>query len=180
MQRTTSYPMNTNRSRPERRAIPLAALLLGVALANLGWLGCGVKSVPIPPEAARPEKIQNLEAISANNGVRLSWTRPENYAGGQRMRDLAGFTIARAGADGSYQKLGDVPITDQGRFQLQHTFTYTDSAAEIGSTYRYYVISNTTDGYKSEPSNVATIARRAPKPPPNPENFVVPTPVPLH
>ena len=175
-----SYRMNTKRSGPARRAMPFAALLLCVALISLGWLGCGVKSVPIPPEAARPEQIQNLEATSANNGVRLSWTRPENYAGGQRMRDLAGFTIARAGTDGSYQRVGDVPITDQGRFQVQHTFTYTDSAAEIGSSYRYYVVSNTTDGYQSVPSNVATIVRRAPKPPPNPENFVVPTPTPLH
>ena len=172
--------MNPDRSASTRRKKPLAALLLCVALANLGWLGCGVKSLPIPPEAARPEKIQNLEASSSNNGIRLSWTRPETYAGGARMKDLGGFTIARAGADGSYQKLEDVPVTDQGRFQIQHTFNYTDSAAEVGGTYRYYVISNTTDGYHSEPSNVATIVRRAPKPPPNPENFVVPTPSPLH
>ena len=175
-----SHAMNHDRSASARRPKPVAALLLCVALANLAWLGCGVKSVPIPPEAARPEKIQNLEVTSANNGIRLSWTRPENYAGGQKMRDLAGFTIARAGSDGSYKKLGDVLVTDQGRFQVQHTFTYTDSEAEIGSSYRYYVIANTTDDYHSEPSNVATIVRRAPKPPPNPETFVVPTPAPLH
>jgi hypothetical protein len=175
-----SYVMNPNRSALARRAKPLAAMLLCAALANLAWLGCGVKSIPIPPEAARPEKILNLEAISANNGVRLSWTRPENYAGGQKMRDLGSFTVDRAGADGAFQKIGDVQVTDQGRFQVQHTFTYTDNAAEIGSTYHYYVVANTTDGYHSEPSNTATIVRRVPKPPPNPENFVVPTPVPLH
>jgi hypothetical protein len=158
---------------------PLAAVLICIALASLGWLGCGVKSIPIPPEAARPEKIQNLEATSTKDGIRLSWSRPESYAGGQKMRDLGGFTVARSGADGPFEKIGEIPITDQGRFQVQRTFIYTDSATELGSTYRYQVISNTTDGYHSEPSNTATIVRKTPQPPPNPENFVLPTPVPL-
>lgn len=168
------YAMSHNRS-----AATLAAVLICIALAGLGWLGCGVKSIPIPPEAARPEKIQNLEASSLKDGIRLSWSRPENYAGGAKMRDLEGFTINRSGADGSYEKIGEIPITDQGRFQVQRTFTYEDDATQLGSTYRYRVISSTTDGYRSEPSNTATIVRKAPQPTPNPENFVLPTPVPL-
>jgi hypothetical protein len=171
------FAITPDRSAAAIRA-KLATLLLGVALF-LGWLGCGVKSIPIPPEAARPEKIQNLEASSAKDGIRLTWGRPEVYAGGQKMRDLGGFTISRSAADGPYQKIAEVPITDQGRFQVQRTFTYTDDAAELGSKYRYQVTSNTTDGYVSEPSNVVTIVRKVPSPPPNPENFVLPTPVPL-
>jgi hypothetical protein len=138
-----------------------------------------VKSIPIPPEAARPEKIQNLEASSLKDGIRLSWSRPENYAGGQKMRDLGGFTITRSAADGPYKEIGEITVDDQGRFQVQRTFTYTDDATELGSTYRYQVISNTTDGYHSEPSNAAKIVRKVPTPAPNPETFVLPTPVPL-
>jgi len=165
--------------RHDRSASALAAVLICIALAGLGWLGCGVKSIPIPPEAARPEKIQNLEAASSKDGIRLSWSRPENYAGGQKMRDLDSFTVVRSGADGAYGKIAEIPITDQGRFQVQRTFTYIDDATKLDSTYRYQVTSSTTDGYHSEPSNTVTIVRKIPKPPPNPETFVLPTPVPL-
>jgi hypothetical protein len=171
--------MSPDRSPSTLGAKSLVAVSICVALAGLGWLGCGVKSIPIPPEAARPEKIQNLEASSSKDGIRLTWSRPENYAGGQKMRDLGGFTIARSSGDAPYAKIGEITVDDQGRFQVQRTFTYTDDAAELGSTYRYQVISNTTDGYHSEPSNTATIVRKVPKPPPNPETFVLPTPVPL-
>ena len=173
------HATNLDRNISLRRLNAFAALLICVAVANLSWLGCGVKSVPIPPEAARPEKIQNLAGSSSKEGIRLSWSRPENYAGGQKMRDLGGFTINRSTGDAPFQKIGEIPVTDQGRFQVERTFTYTDTATELGSTYRYQVISNTTDGYHSEASNTLTVVRRVPKPPPNPETFVVPTPVPL-
>jgi hypothetical protein len=173
------HESNTDRCAAVRRANKFAALVISVALANLVWLGCGVKSVPIAPEAARPAKILNLEGSSSNNGIRLTWSRPESYAGGQKMRDLGGFTINRSTDDAPFQKIGEVLVSDQGRFQVERTFTYTDKAAELGSSYRYQVISNTTDGYHSEPSNTATVTRRVPKPPPNPETFVVPTPAPL-
>ncbi len=163
----------------DRSTSTLVAILTCAALANLVWLGCGVKSLPIPPELARPEKIQNLEASSSDTGIRLTWSRPETYAGGAKMRDLGSFTVSRASADGAFEKIGEITVDDQGRFQVQHTFTYADDATELGGKYRYQVISNTTDGYHSEPSNTVTIVRKTPKPPPKPENFVLPTPVPL-
>src|ERR1700687_6371224 len=174
------HESKSDRSASARRMKPFAALVICVALANLGWLGCGVKSVPIPPEAARPEKIQNLAGSSSKDGIRLTWSRPENYAGGQKMRDLGGFTIARSSGDAPFQKIGEIQVNDQGRFQVERTFTYTDKETELGSTYRYQVISNTTDGYHSEPSNIATAIRRVPKHQANPAPFAVPTPAPLH
>lgn len=163
----------------DRSAKLLTALLICIALANLVWLGCGVKSPPIPPEAARPEKISNLAATSTKTGIHLTWGRPELYAGGQKMRDLGSFTISRSSGDAPYGKIAEITVDDQGRFQVQHTFTFTDEATELGGTYRYQVISNTTDGYHSEASNTVTIVRKTPKPQPNPENFVLPTPAPL-
>jgi hypothetical protein len=50
----------------------------------------------------------------------------------------------------------------------------------MGKTYHDQVTSSTTDGYVSEPSNDAAIARKAASAPPNPDTFVVPTPVPIH
>ena len=65
------------------------------------------------------------------------------------------------------------------RFQVQNTFEFIDGATVMGKTYHYEVTSSTTDGYVSEPSNDVAIVRRKPSAPPNPDTFVVPTPVPL-
>lgn len=149
------------------------------ALASAVFLGCGVKSPPISPEAARPMKILDLEATNAKDGIRLTWGRPETYANGQKMRDLGGFTIFRTQDDKPAEKIGDIQVHDEGRFQVQHTFAFIDGSTIMGKTYDYQVTSNTTDGYVSLPSNEVTIMRRASSAPPNPANFVVPTPVPL-
>lgn len=166
-------------NREASRAKWLTFALMIAALASAVFLGCGVKSPPIPPQAARPEKILSLEAANAKEGIRLTWDRPESYAGGQKMRDLGSFAISRAQADGPVEKIGDIQVHDEGRYQVQHTFTFIDGATIMGKTYHYQVTSSTTDGYVSEPSNDVTIVRKSPSAPPNPENFVVPTPVPL-
>jgi len=158
----------------------LLTLTLTIAVfASATFLGCGVKSQPIPPEAARPEKIMGLEAANAKDGIRLTWDRPENYAGGAKMKDLGSFTISRAEEGKPAAKIGDIQVNDEGRFQVQNTFTFIDGSTVIGRTYHYQVTSSTTDNYVSEPSNDVTIVRKTASAPPNPENFVVPTPVPL-
>jgi hypothetical protein len=146
------------------------------------WLlsaGCGIKSRPQPPSAVRPQRIIDLTAVSAGNGIRIRWSRPERYTGGGRMRDLGKFQILRATGGGAPQLIADIPVTDLQRFRQQHHFSYLDSDTEMGRRYRYQIISLTTDGYESLPSNQAEAVRAAPTPTPNPENFVLPTPVPL-
>lgn len=162
-----------------KREIKITAIALIATAATALWLGCGVKSPPIPPEYARPEQILDLQATTPRAGIRVVWHRPERYAGGTQMRDLAGFTLMRAESDGPYVKIADVPVTDQGRFQQQKTFVYIDQSTEVGKTYHYQVVSNTTDGYVSKPSNTATVIRRIPPPPPNPETYQLPTPTPI-
>ena len=157
----------------------LTLMLAIAALASAIFLGCGVKSAPIPPEAARPEKIVSLEAVNVKDGIRLSWDRPDNYAGGEKMKDLGSFSISRTEEGKPAEKIGDIQVNDEGRFQVQRTFEFIDGNTLMGHTYHYQVTSSTTDGYVSQPSNDATIVRRKPSAPPNPENFVVPTPVPL-
>jgi hypothetical protein len=161
------------------RANWLTFALVIAALASLTFPACGVKSQPIPPEAARPERILGLEAANAKDGIRLTWDRPTAYAGGQKMKDLSGFVISRTVANGQLEKLGEIEVHDEGRYQVQNTFNFTDQATVMGTTYHYQVTSNTTDGYVSEPSNVVTIVRQHASAPPNPDTFVVPTPVPI-
>jgi hypothetical protein len=166
-------------NRETNRAKWLTFVLAIAGLASAMFLACGVKSQPIPPEAARPEKIASLEAANAKEGIRLTWDRPENYAGGAKMKDLGGFSITRTQEGKPSEKIGDIQVHDEGRFQVQRTFTFIDGATVMGKTYHYQVTSSTTDGYVSEPSNDVTIVRKAASAPPNPETFVVPTPVPI-
>ena len=166
-----------NRKRNDAKWLTIGLMI--AALANAVFLGCGVKSSPIPPEAARPEKIAGLEAANAKEGIRLTWDRPENYAGGQKMKDLGSFSIMRAQEGKPAEKIGDIQVHDEGRFQVQNTFEFIDGSTIMGKTYHYQVTSSTTDGYVSEASNDVAIVRKNASAPPNPDTFVVPTPIPL-
>jgi len=166
-----------------RRHIVLESIfessLAAAFAASIFLSGCGVKSPPVPPEQAVPERIVGLDATSQKNGVLLSWERPDRTAGGGRLRDLGSFEIDRAENTGTFRPLTEVPVTDQDRFQQQRKFSYLDGSAEVGHHYRYQVISATLDAYRSDPSNEAEITHQLPKAPPNPENFVIPQPKPL-
>jgi hypothetical protein len=153
--------------------LPLAAAV------TLLYAGCGMKNRPEPPSMVRPQRITDLQAVSAANGIRIRWGRPEHYTSGKRMRDLGKFEILRAVGGGESTLLADIPVTDLQRFRQQRHFTYLDTDTKIGQRYRYQIISVTTDGYESQPSNQAETVRAVPTPTPNPENFVLPTPVPL-
>jgi hypothetical protein len=153
------------------------AILVFAAAAT--WVGCGVKSPPIPPEFAKPERIMNLTVDSEKRGIELTWGRPDRYVGGDTLRDLAKFIVTRSDAGAAYQAIKEVPVTDKDRFQKQRVFQYLDKNTVVGHSYRYRVISETSDGYESDPSNEVTMVRTIPPPPPNPETYVLPTPKPL-
>jgi hypothetical protein len=155
----------------------VVALLAFVAAA--AWVGCGVKSPPVRPQAARPQRILDLHAESVENGVRLNWGRPTTYEAGGKMRNLGFFSVMRSDGQGFFRNVGEVPVTDQQRFQQQQRFAFTDHDTTIGHSYTYQVISYTQDNYRSGPSNPVEIERTVPRPPPNPETFVLPTPTPL-
>ena len=157
------------------------AIAIGIFVVIVAaWLpGCGVKSAPIPPEYARPERILDLRAEAAVSGIKLTWTRPSRYVGGHTMRDLSGFVLKRADGDGPMTALVKIPVTDRERFQIEEEFSYLDGETRMGSRYRYSVIAETEDGYHSEASNEVEFTRIKPPLAPNPENFKLPAPSPL-
>ena len=156
-----------------------AVVGLLAVVAAAAWVGCGVKSRPVPPQAARPQRILDLHAVSVQEGVRLSWGRPTTYEAGGKMRNLGYFAIMRSDGQGIFRNVGEVPVTDQERFQQQQMFAYTDHDTTIGHSYTYHIVSYTLDNYRSAPSNPVEIERTVPRPPPNPETYVLPTPTPL-
>lgn len=147
--------------------------------AAIAAAGCGVKSEPLAPGQVLPARILNLRASAAPGGIELAWPRPTHYANGNIMHDLSDFVILRAAGDGPMTPLVEIPVTDQERIQIQREFTYLDNETKLGERYRYVVIEETSDGYRSLPSNEVEFVRSKPPPPPSPKNFALPTPSPL-
>jgi hypothetical protein len=147
-----------------------AALVTAVALLSAA---CGRKTFIRPPELAAPQRIENLAAANVADGVQLAWARPKTYSDGSRMTDLGAFTIERSTGGGPFVPVGTVEVTDRERLQQERRFRWVDTGASVGEIYAYRVLSATTDGYVSEPSNVAAIERAVPT-----RGAVVPTPTP--
>jgi predicted small lipoprotein YifL len=152
--------------------------LLAVTVLALALARCGVKGPPLPPEEVKPERITNLKAGPDHDGIRLTWPRPDSYATGRKMRDLAGFVILRSQGQAPMHTLADLPIPDRERFQKIDRLDWVDTSTAMGQTYRYAVVSMTDDGYRSDPSNEVEFTRIVPPPPVSPENLVLPKPSP--
>lgn len=135
---------------------PAPILLLAALLLAAG--ACGRKGATRPPEDVLPTSIADLEAVPTDKGVALSWARPRNYTGGDRMRDLGGFWVQRADAAGAqFKTITTIEVTDRDRFQQAKKFRYTDSDVESERTYLYRVVSFTLDRYVSAPSNIVVV-----------------------
>jgi hypothetical protein len=166
-------------TRMKPRAVARIAIAIITICAAAGLPGCGVKSAPVAPEYARPERILSLHAEAAASGIELTWDRPTHYNGGHMMRDLSGFVLMRAEGDGPMTALVKIPVTDQERFQVEDEFSYLDHETRMGDRYRYAVIAETSDGYHGEPSNEVEFTRIKPPLAPNPETYKLPAPAAL-
>jgi hypothetical protein len=154
-------------------------MVVAAVMAIVIGLGCGAKSRPVPPELTHPDRVNDLSAKSNSKGILLTWSRPMKYGGGKPLKDLSGFRLLRAEGDGSLADLVELPVTDQERFQKVHRFAYIDTTAQMGHSYRYVMITETPDGYESDPSNTVRQTRTTPAPLLTPENFKLPVPAPL-
>ena len=102
-----------------------------------------------------------------------------HYVSGHSMRDLGGFVLLRGEGNQPFQPFVELPVTDQERFAPQQTFSYVDNKTQVGNSYRYEIVSHTTDGYASAPSNQVEFTRVWPPKTLKPQSFALPTPSPL-
>jgi hypothetical protein len=150
-----------------------------LALIGLTLLpGCGVKSTPVPPQMVYPAAISDLRASADPTGINLTWSRPMHYVSGHSMRDLGGFVVLRGEGNQPFQPLVEIPVTDQERFSPQRTYSYVDGETQMGNSYRYEIVSRTTDGYTSTPSNEVEFTRVQPRKKLKSHNLALPTPTP--
>ena len=150
-----------------------ARLLLFFAVVLIP--ACGVKSSPVAPQTVYPATISDLHASADPAGINLTWSRPIHYVTGHSMRDLGGFVLLRSEGNQPFQPLVQIPVTDQGRFSPQSTFSYLDGETQVGNLYRYEIISRTLDGYTSAPSNQVKFTRVSP----HPQNSTLRAPAPV-
>ncbi len=101
------------------------------------------------------------------------------YVSGHSLGDLGGFLILRGEDHKPFEPLVELPVSDQERFSPQRSFSYVDGETQVGSSYRYQIVSRTIDGYASAPSNEVEFTRVRPGRGPELENFTLPTPTPL-
>lgn len=150
----------SRRRSPARAA--LACALLACVLAATA--GCGRRGNPRPPEDVLPQTITGLEAREDPAGIVLSWPRPDRYTGGGTMNDLGAFIVERAVGDGAagFAEHARIEVLDRDRFRQVKNFRFTDTDTSAGVRYRYRVVSTTTDGYVSAPSNEVGITRTGP------------------
>ncbi|MGH7768410.1 MAG: hypothetical protein ACREQP_13210 [Candidatus Binatia bacterium] len=142
-------------------------LLLPVACGLL-LLGCGAKGALRAPEGAIPEPIKDLRAKAGNQGINLTWTRPESYLDGKGLNDLAGFIIFRKEISKTcpecpvpYRERAAVNVEDQQKFQKRKQYGFVDQELQPQTIYRYRVISKVMDDTLSEPSNEVEVAWKA-------------------
>ena len=144
---------SSNSARQTVRTFAFCLFLLALCLA----VGCGRKTTPRAPELVVPETIRTLRAEQAAEGVVLSWRRPQDYADGSRMTDLAGFRIERSADGAPFTAIAEIALSDRERFRKMRRFRYVDARTLPGHHYQYRVFSSTTDAYVSAPSNVAEL-----------------------
>ena len=150
----------------------------------LGWsclsllIGCGVKSSPVPPQTVFPAPISDLRASADPAGISLRWSRPMHYVSGHAMRDLGGFVLLRGDGDRPFRPFVALPVTDQERFSPERDFSYLDGETQVGRSYRYTVVSRTTDGYTSAPSNEVRFTREWPPRNQQPRSLALPSSTP--
>jgi hypothetical protein len=120
----------------------------------LALSGCGRKTDVRPPELIRPEAIDDLAAQGQQEGILLRWGRPERYADGSRMTDLAGFRVERSVSAGPFEAVAVLEVSDRDRFRQIREFRYLDSSVAAGIRHQYRVVSFTLDGDTSAPSNI--------------------------
>lgn len=149
-------------TRPHARA-PRKLLIVAAALALAVFAHCGRKTDVRPPELVAPEVVEGVEAENAEEGIRVSWKRPDRYVDGSRMTDLAGFRIERSRDGEPFGAWREATVDDRERFRKTRRFRTLDTDVEMGHEYRYRVRAFTLDNDVSSESKVASIVRQAPE-----------------
>lgn len=77
------------------RRVPAGVFFL-LLVVSLAAVGCGRKTMVVPPQALVPVPVDDLEYSLTDKGVRLNWSFPRKTVAGTRLKQIDGFEIMRA------------------------------------------------------------------------------------
>ena len=137
----------------------LCAVLVTMVLA-----GCGLKTMPVPPQEIVPAAITDLRYELNEKGAILSWTYPAKTVKGGKVREITSFDLYRAvvPAD-SYCETCPIPFGVPEKIpggtvagDKAPTATYTSTLLRPGHLYFFMVRSRAGWWAESEDSNVVS------------------------
>jgi uncharacterized protein len=111
-------------------------------------VGCGKEAPPLPPFIRIPEPVKDLKAAQSGHTLILTWTNPAKNVDGSAATNLAHVQIRS-----SDTAIATLDVDAPG--QPQSALISLDATLDVRRTFTLVV--DTTQGKKSQPSNVATI-----------------------
>jgi len=143
-------------------------------------VGCGKKGPPIPYDVTVPRAISDLEVLVREAKPLLEWSIPRKAVDGSEVRELGAFRILREETplqekwcEECPERLELLDVLELGEDKKKGDFSivgnrvvYQDKRVAYGHVYVYRVISVTTRGYESAPSNRAVLYWDTPPAPP--------------
>ena len=121
--------------------------------------GCGIKTMPIPPQAVIPEAISNLKCKLDEKSANLSWSYPGKSIQGESIDNIRNFKIFKAEvAEEDY--CPSCPIIYDFHFEINASHLkprkkihFSDTDLRTGYHYTYMVQSHSGWNIKSRDSN---------------------------
>jgi hypothetical protein len=83
------------------RNVPGGVFFL-LLIALLSAVGCGRKTMVVPPQTLVPVAVDDLKFFITDEGVRLNWSFPQKTVAGTPLKQIDGFELLRA----------EVPVAD--------------------------------------------------------------------
>lgn len=154
--------MSERNSGSRRAATGMTALCALLVLMLLG--GCGLKTMPVPPQDIVPTAITDLNYVLDEKGVTLSWTYPARTVRGEEVSDITAFDLYRAVVPAaSYCDTCPIPfgepmqipggVVPEGK---PKTATYASTLLRPGHLYFFMVRSRSGWWAESADSNVVS------------------------
>lgn len=147
------------RAHPQTRRTIAAVLGIVVGLTAVG-VSCARRGPLRAPEEIRPAPISDLRAQRRNQEVELIWSRPARTEAGGAVDEIDAFVVqrqCRGLEETDFFPLVTVQTLERGRFRRAKTYRYRHEIRSDMLPCRYRVVSQTDDGYVSQPSNVVEV-----------------------
>ncbi len=131
--------------------------LLGLALMFVGTMGCGRKTLPVPPRDMTPPAVNDLSYVIEDEKVTLQWTLPGDVFDGEYGDGRAVVLRSKAknedlcpGCPEIFQRMARIPFA---RMDPETGTMVFDEPLEAGFHYAYLVVLEMKSGYVSDRSN---------------------------